>query len=62
MLSGGDLIVRKQLREFESNIASFVRIDYAIGLNSGNDILHLSLLAAGIGPGNGVITVAHTLF
>jgi len=60
VLSGGDLIMRQQLREFENNIASFVGADYAIGLNSGTDALHLSLLAAGVGPGNEVITVAHT--
>ena len=60
VLSGGDLIMRQQLREFENNIASFVGVDYAIGLNSGTDALHLSLLATGVGPGDEVITVAHT--
>jgi len=60
VLSGGDLIMRKQLREFENNIASFVGVDYAIGLNSGTDALHLSLLATGVEPGDEVITVAHT--
>lgn len=60
VLSGGDLIMRQQLKEFENNIASFVGVDYAMGLNSGTDALHLSLLAAGVGPGDEVITVAHT--
>ena len=60
VLSGGDYIMRQQLREFENNIASFVGVDYAVGVNSGTDALHLSLLAAGVGPGDEVITVAHT--
>lgn len=60
VLSRGDLILRDQLRHFEENVASFVGVKYAVGLNSGTDALHLSLLAAGIGPGQEVITVAHT--
>lgn len=59
-LSRGDLIMREQLRRFEENIASFVGVKYAIGVNSGTDALHLSLLAAGIGKDDEVITVAHT--
>ncbi|MFC1908806.1 DegT/DnrJ/EryC1/StrS family aminotransferase [Chloroflexota bacterium] len=60
VLNGGDLIMRQQLSQFENNIASFVGVDYAVGLNSGTDALHLSLVAAGVGPGDEVITVAHT--
>lgn len=60
VLSGGDYILRQQLRDFEEHLASFVGVDYAVGLNSGTDALHLSLLAAGVGAGDEVITVAHT--
>lgn len=60
VLEGGDFILRRQLLAFEKNVASFVGTDYAVGVNSGTDALHLSLLAAGIGPGDEVITVAHT--
>jgi len=59
-LSGGDLIMRRQLKDFEADMASFVGTDYAVGLNSGSDALFLSLLAAGVGEGDEVITVAHT--
>jgi dTDP-4-amino-4,6-dideoxygalactose transaminase len=59
-LSKGDLILRAQLRQFEENIASFVGVKYAVGVNSGTDALLLSLKAAGVGPGDEVITVAHT--
>ncbi len=60
VLTRGDLILRDQLRQFEENTASFVGTKHAVGVNSGTDALHLSLLAAGVGPGDEVITVAHT--
>lgn len=59
-LSKGDLILRGQLKQFENGIASFIGVEYVVGLNSGTDALFLSLKAAGIGPGDEVITVAHT--
>ena len=59
-LSKGDLINRRQLRDFEENLAAFVGTEYAVGVNSGYHALALSLLAAGIGHGHEVITVAHT--
>jgi dTDP-4-amino-4,6-dideoxygalactose transaminase len=59
-LSAGDLILRKQLADFEANFARYVGTKYAVGLNSGYHALAFSLLAAGIGPGDEVITVAHT--
>jgi len=60
VMSQGDLINRGQLRDFERNLAAFVGTKYAVGLNSGYDALHMSLRAAGIGPGDEVIVPAHT--
>jgi dTDP-4-amino-4,6-dideoxygalactose transaminase len=59
-LSKGDLMLRGQLRQFEKDIASYIGVKYAVGLNSGTDSFFLSLKAAGIGPRDEVITVAHT--
>ncbi|MFI5248135.1 MAG: DegT/DnrJ/EryC1/StrS family aminotransferase, partial [Nitrospirales bacterium] len=59
-LSRGDLVLRSQLRDFESHLADFVGVKYAVGVNSGYHALHFSLLAARIGPGDEVITVGHT--
>jgi dTDP-4-amino-4,6-dideoxygalactose transaminase len=59
-LAKGDLVLREQLRSFERNLAAFVGVKYAVGVNSCYHALHFSLLAAGIGPGDEVITVAHT--
>lgn len=60
VLSRGDLILRKDVEEFERNIADFVGTKSAVSLNSGTDALFLPLKAAGIGPGDEVITVSHT--
>lgn len=60
VMSRGDLIYRDDLKQFEDHLADFVGTDYAVGLNSGYDALHVSLRAAGIGEGAEVITVAHT--
>ncbi len=60
VVSGGDLVDRQHLRSFEENLARFVGTKYAVGLNSGYDALHLSLRAAGVGPGDEVIVPAHT--
>jgi len=60
VMQKGDLIDRGQLRSFEENLAAFVGTKYAVGLNSGYDALHMSLRAAGLGPGDEVIVPAHT--
>jgi dTDP-4-amino-4,6-dideoxygalactose transaminase len=59
-LAKGDLVLRQQLRDFEQHLADFVGVKYAIGVNSCYHALHFSLLAAGVGPGDQVITVGHT--
>jgi dTDP-4-amino-4,6-dideoxygalactose transaminase len=59
-LAKGDLVLRQQLRDFEKNLAEFVGVKYAVGVNSGYHALYFSLLAAGVGPGDEVITVGHT--
>ncbi|MEW6365146.1 MAG: DegT/DnrJ/EryC1/StrS family aminotransferase [Acidobacteriota bacterium] len=60
VMSNGELIDRRHLRQFEENLAKFVGTRYAVGLNSGYDALHMSLRAAGIGPGDEVVVPAHT--
>jgi len=59
-LARGDLVLRQQLRDFERHFAEFVGTRYAVGVNSGYHALHFSLLAAGLGPGDEVVTVGHT--
>ena len=45
---------------FEKEFAAYCNVDDAVGVNSGTSALHLALLAAGIGPGDEVITVPFT--
>lgn len=45
---------------FEKDFASYCGVSEAVGVNSGTSALHMALLAAGIGKGDEVITVAHT--
>jgi dTDP-4-amino-4,6-dideoxygalactose transaminase len=59
-LSRGDLILRGELEAFEQHLAEFVGARYAVGTGNCSDALRLALQAAGIGPGDEVITVSHT--
>ncbi len=59
-LKEGDLILRKDVEEFEQRLARLVKMRYAVGLNSGTDALFLSLKALGIGWGDEVITTSYT--
>ncbi len=60
VLSQGDLVLRRQLSVFEDNLASFCGTKYAVGVSNCTDALYLSLYAAGVRPGDEVITVSHT--
>ncbi|MDO8435816.1 MAG: DegT/DnrJ/EryC1/StrS family aminotransferase [bacterium] len=60
VFSRGDLIMRKDLEEFERKFAGFVGTKYAVGVNSGTSAIYVALKAAGIGFRDEVITVAHT--
>ncbi len=59
-LTRGELVYRQELRDFEAHLADFVGTKYAVGLNSGYHALEFALRGAGVGPGDEVITVAHT--
>lgn len=59
-LEHGDLIHRKQQEQFEKNFAAYCGSKHGIGTDSCTGAMHLSLYAHGIGPGDEVITTAHT--
>jgi dTDP-4-amino-4,6-dideoxygalactose transaminase len=60
VLQSGWLTTGPRVREFEAAIAGYTGARYAVALNSCTAALHLSLLAAGIGPGDEVITTPLT--
>ena len=49
-----------EVAAFEQEFAAYSQAAYGIGVNTGTSALHLALLAAGVGPGDEVITVPHT--
>ncbi|MGZ6208011.1 MAG: DegT/DnrJ/EryC1/StrS family aminotransferase [Syntrophales bacterium] len=50
----------EQVQGFEQEFAEFCETKYCVAVNSGTDALRFSLIAAGIGPGDEVITVPNT--
>jgi len=60
-LSGqASFILGEAVERFESEFAAYVGARHCVGVNSGTSALHLALLAAGVGPGDEVITPANT--
>jgi dTDP-4-amino-4,6-dideoxygalactose transaminase len=49
-----------QVEGFENEFAEFCESNYCVGVNSGTDALRFALMATGVGPGDGVITVPNT--
>lgn len=60
VLDGHVYIMGEEVRRFEDEFAAFTGAHHAIGVANGTDALHLSMRALGIGPGDEVITTAHT--
>jgi dTDP-4-amino-4,6-dideoxygalactose transaminase len=53
-------ILGPAVSSFEKDFAAYCRTREAVGVSSGTSALHLALLAAGVGPGDEVITVPYT--
>ncbi|GAB4328818.1 MAG: DegT/DnrJ/EryC1/StrS family aminotransferase [Candidatus Zixiibacteriota bacterium] len=48
------------VKEFEENFARFCGTKHCVAVDTGTSALHIALLAAGVGPGDEVITAANT--
>lgn len=60
VLEQGRYILGTEVAAFEKEFASFIGVPHAVGVGSGTEALHIALRACGIGPGDEVVTVAHT--
>lgn len=62
VLERGDFIMGKEVALFEQEVAVFLGVKHAIGLNSGTDALFIGLRAMNISTGDEVITTPFTFF
>jgi dTDP-4-amino-4,6-dideoxygalactose transaminase len=60
LLESCQFALGEQVAAFEKEFGAYVSAPEAIGVNSGTSALHVALLAAGVGPGDEVITVPNT--
>jgi dTDP-4-amino-4,6-dideoxygalactose transaminase len=60
VLDRSEFVLGRPVADFEAAFAAYCGTDAALGVNSGTSALHLALLAAGVGPGDEVITTAFT--
>src|SRR5687767_7024980 len=60
VLDTGQFVLGPEVEGFEKDFAAMCEADAGVAMNSGTSALHLALLAAGVGPGDEVITVPFT--
>jgi dTDP-4-amino-4,6-dideoxygalactose transaminase len=60
VLDSTQFVLGKEVAAFEELFAAYAATSHAMGVNTGTSALHLSLLAAGIGRGDEVITTPFT--
>jgi dTDP-4-amino-4,6-dideoxygalactose transaminase len=62
LLDSQHFILGPEVRAFEQAAAAYLQVPHAVACASGSDALLLALLAAGVGPGDAVLTTPFTFF
>ena len=60
VVGAADFVLGPEVAAFEAAFAAFCGTRRAVGVASGTAAVHLALAALGVGPGDEVVTVAHT--
>jgi dTDP-4-amino-4,6-dideoxygalactose transaminase len=60
VFESSEFVLGRAVVDFEAKFAEYVGSRRALGVNSGTSALHLALLAAGVGPGDEVVTTPMT--
>src|SRR6202008_736220 len=60
VVDSAHFVLGPQVAAFEERFAAYCDVKHCSAVNSGTSALHLALLAAGVGPGDEVITVSMT--
>jgi dTDP-4-amino-4,6-dideoxygalactose transaminase len=60
VIDSAQFVLGPDVAAFESRFASYCDVKHCLAVSSGTSALHLALLAAGVGPGDEVITVSMT--
>ncbi len=60
VIEKGKFILGPEVSMLEEEVASYIGVDFGVGVANGTDALHLALLACGIGAGDEVITTPFT--
>jgi len=60
VLENAQFVLGPAVEEFEREFSAYCGVSHAVAVSSGTSALHVALLAAGVGPGDEVITVPFT--
>ncbi len=60
VLDSAGFVLGPAVAAFEADFAAYTGRAFCVGVDSGTSALHLALLAAGVGPGDEVVTTPHT--